>query len=360
MKNIFQFILSIGLCLFCSAQTSANKFQVQTWLTQGGYQYPNSEQWVAGDFNGDGRCDVARILNDGGLASIDVFLSTGNNTFVKQRWATRQGGFWNAQKWFAGDFNGDGQCDLANVFNEGGYASIDVHASSGNSFGIQRWATRQGGFWDAQQWMAGDFNGDSRCDLANVFSDGGRASIDVHSSTGNSFGIQRWATRQGDFWNNQRWSAGDFNGDGFCDIVNSFDDNNLTSIDVHLSTGSLFGIQRWVTQCDRKGQLLVGNFNFDTHSDVAYLKFINGKYNDQTGSYDLIDTKAICLSDILTLNRFLLQPLDQFTLFAPGNLQSGPVPSFIRAGDFNGDGFCDIAYFYGDGRIDVHVNSGQY
>ncbi|MFN6565798.1 hypothetical protein, partial [Dendronalium sp. ChiSLP03b] len=80
----------------------------------------------------------------------------------------------------SGDFNGDGRDDLAKAFNDNGLASIDVHPSSGSSFGIQRWATRQGGFWNEQQWASGDFTGDGRDDFTKAFNDNGLVSIDVH------------------------------------------------------------------------------------------------------------------------------------------------------------------------------------
>ena len=150
-----------------------------------------------------------------------------------QRWATGQGGFWDAQKWLAGDFNGDGKDDVAKVFNDNGLASVDVHVSNGSSFSMQRWATRQGGFWDAQQWVVGDFNGDGKDDLAKAFTDGGLASIDVHLSTGSGFGMQRWATRQGGFWDAQQWLAGNFNGDGKGDLAKAFNEGGLGSVDVH-------------------------------------------------------------------------------------------------------------------------------
>ncbi|MEH2276533.1 MAG: hypothetical protein V7K40_17500 [Nostoc sp.] len=73
-----------------------------------------------------------------------------------------------------------GKDDLVNIFNDGGLASIDAHLSNGKSFDIQRWATGQGGFWDTQKWLVGDFNADGRDDLVNVFNDGGLASIDAH------------------------------------------------------------------------------------------------------------------------------------------------------------------------------------
>ncbi|MFM7676617.1 MAG: S8 family serine peptidase [Synechococcus sp.] len=250
--------------------STGNRFAIQTWASrQGGFW--DTQQWMTGDFNGDGRDDLAKAFNDGSQASIDVHLSNGTG-FSHQRWATRQGGFWDTQQWVVGDFNGDGRDDLAKAFLDGNQASIDVHLSNGGSFSMQRWATRQGGFWDAQQWVAGDFNGDGRDELAKAFTDGGQASIDVHLSNGTGFSHQRWATRQGGFWNAQQWVVGDFNGDGRDEIAKAFTDGGQASIDVHLSNGGSFSMQRWAT---RQGgfldaqQWVAGDFNGDGRDDMA-------------------------------------------------------------------------------------------
>ncbi|MDZ8096111.1 MAG: zinc-dependent metalloprotease family protein, partial [Nostoc sp. DedQUE05] len=193
---------------------------IQRWATgQGGFW--DAQKWLVGNFNADGKDDLVNVFNDGGLASIDTHLSNGGS-FDIQRWATGQGGFWDAQKWLVGNFNADGKDDLVNVFNDGGLASIDTHLSNGESFDSQRWATGQGGFWDAQKWLVGNFNADGKDDLVNVFNDGGLASIDTHLSNGESFDSQRWATGQGGFWDTQNWLVGDFNADGKDDLVNVF------------------------------------------------------------------------------------------------------------------------------------------
>jgi len=111
-----------------------------------------------------------------GTASIDVY-SPGTSTFSFQRRVNQQGGFWDAQKWLAGDFDGDGLSDLANVFGDKGMASVDIRVLA---LIQERWMTQEGVFWDDQQWLAGDFGGDGYCALANVFSDNGLISIDVH------------------------------------------------------------------------------------------------------------------------------------------------------------------------------------
>jgi hypothetical protein len=158
--------------------------------------------------------------------------------FDMARWATRQGGFSGQQKWVSGDFNADRRADLTNIFDEGGQASIDVHLSNGSSVGMARWATRQGGFSDQQKWVSGDFNGDGRADLAKIFDESGQASIDVHLSNGSSVGLARWATRQGGFSGQQKWVSGDFNADGRADLANIFDEGGQANINVHLANGS--------------------------------------------------------------------------------------------------------------------------
>ena len=177
---------------------------------------------------------MVKAFNEEGYASLDVHLSNGS-TFEIERWATKQGGFWDTQQWLVGDFNGDGRDDMVKAFNEEGYASLDVHLSNGSTFEIERWATKQGGFWDTQQWLVGDFNGDGFDDLAKAFNDSGEASLDVHLSNGSTFEMQRWGTRQGRFGDTQKWLAGDFSGDGQYDLAKASNDNGLASIDVHIA-----------------------------------------------------------------------------------------------------------------------------
>ncbi|MFN6500503.1 MAG: S8 family serine peptidase [Nostoc sp. DedQUE01] len=253
-----------------SDATVASSFTNARWATTQG-EFWNEQKWLTGDFNGDGQDDLAKVFNDAGRANIDVYLSKGGS-FTIERWATQQGGFWNSQKWLVGDFNGDGRDDLAKVFSDANQASIDVHLSNGSNFTIGRWATRQGGFWSSQKWLVGDFNGDGQDDFANVFNDVNQASIDVHLSNGSNLTIGRWATQQGGFSSSQKWLAGDFNGDGRDDLANVFNDANQASIDVHLSSTSSFTNQRWATAqggFSNDQKWLAGDFNDDGQDDLA-------------------------------------------------------------------------------------------
>jgi Matrixin len=306
----------------------------QRWATnQGGFW--DAQKWLSGDFNGDGKADTAKVFG-GALANIDVHLSNGSS-FGIQRWATDQGGFWSAQKWLTGDFNGDGKTDLTKIFGST-LANIDVHLSNGSSFGIQRWATDQGGFWDAQKWLAGDFNGDGKTDLAKVFG-GALANIDVHLSNGSSFGIQRWATDRGGFSDAQKWLAGDFNGDGKADLANIFNGGDgLAYIDVHLSTGNGFSTQRWANAqggfWDAQ-KWLVADFNGDGKADLANV------FGGSTANVDV----HLSSGSSFGIQRWAT---DQ------GGFSNSQQ---WLAGDFNGDGTADLAKSFNTGglaSIDVH------
>jgi Subtilase family len=285
--------------------SAASSLTNERWANQQG-GFWNEQKWLAGDFNGDGKEDLANVFNDAGKASVDVHLSNGNS-FINERWATQQGGFWNNQKWLVSDFNGDGKEDLAKVFNDSNQASIDVHLSNSSSFTIKRWATKQGRFSNNQKWLAGDFNGDKIDDLAKVFNDSNQASIDVHLSNGSSLTNQRWATQQGGFWSEQKWLVGDFNGDRQADLANVFNDTDQATIDVHLSNGSSLRNQRWATQqggFSNDQKWLVGDFNGDRQDDLAnvfndtdqatidvHLSNNSGNYSSLNG-YGLVNAAA--------------------------------------------------------------------
>ncbi|KAA1245441.1 M57 family metalloprotease [Aquimarina sp. RZ0] len=258
--------------------SNGSSFSIHRWATKQGGIYGN-EKWVTGDFNGDGKDDIAKAFPDSNsLAYFDVHISNGSS-FSLEHWGTKQGGMYGNETWLSGDFNGDGKDDFAKVFQEDSHASFDVHVSNGTSFVIQRWATQQGGMYGNEKWVTGDFNGDGKDDFAKAFPDSNSlAYFDVHVSNGSSFSLEHWGAKQGGMYGNEIWMSGDFDGDGRDDFAKVFQDDSRASFDVHVSNGTNFAIQRWAT---RQGGMYgnenwaIGDFNGDGHDDFTK-SFNNG------------------------------------------------------------------------------------
>ncbi|HEX3047611.1 MAG TPA: PKD domain-containing protein [Bacillota bacterium] len=298
------------------------------WADQQG-EFKDAQKWYSGDFNGDGKTDMAKFWNDNGTWTADVHLSSGYN-FSQQRWATAQGGCWDAQKWYTGDFNGDGKMDFAKFWNENNLWTADVHLSTGSSFVIQRWATGQGGYSDSMKWFTGDFNGDGKTDFGKLWNDGGFVTVDIHISTGSSFVMQRWATRQGSYSESMKWFTGDFNGDGLTDLAKFWGENGNWTVDVHLSKGTSFMMQRWATQQGgywEGQQWFVGDFNGDGATDFT-------KFWASGQSYWADVHRANPAAGNFTMQRWVTDSCNGYF---------EDVRKWFP-GDFNGDGQCDLIH----------------
>ena len=184
-----------------SASTIANSPFDSTWLVV-----------AAGDFNGDGKADLMYRRSSDGLTAIQLLNgATGiggglipNNPF---------GAGWNVVA--AGDFNGDGKTDLAWQRSSDGLLEVQLlnginpvggGAVANNPFGLD---------WSVV--AEGDFNGDHKADLVWCRNSDGLTAIQfLNGATGIGGGVMQ---------NNPfgvGWTvvaAGDFSGDGKADLV---------------------------------------------------------------------------------------------------------------------------------------------
>jgi len=121
---------------------------------------------AVGDFNGDGKLDlaVANLVTNSGLSNVRVLLGNGNGTFQP---AVNYGVGSNPSSVAVGDFNGDGKLDLA-VANLGGYGNVaSLSVLLGNGTGTFQSAVEYIGAGSNPSSLAvGDFNGDGRLDMA--------------------------------------------------------------------------------------------------------------------------------------------------------------------------------------------------
>jgi RHS repeat-associated protein len=207
------------------------------WGSWGGANGDWAEVLV-GDFNGDGLADIAGRY--GPNSDWYVQTSTGSS-FSNALWASWGG---TSSMWggvVVGDFNGDGRSDIAGRYD--GNKNTYVSASMGTYFSTTVWATLTGSSNGDWVWLVGDFNGDGKADLA------GRLNLNynwyVLASTGTSFAVSQWGGVLADSNSKFQWVAGDFNGDGKTDIAGLYSVNGAWY--VLPSTGSSFGVAAWDT-----------------------------------------------------------------------------------------------------------------
>jgi hypothetical protein len=238
------------------------------------------EALAAGDFNGDGRADLAIGAagenNFTGVVHVLYGSASGLTASGSQLWSQDSPGIAGLAEFFddfgaalaAGDFNGDGRADLAiGARGENDIRGV-VHVLYGSPSGLtatgsQLWSQNSPGMADGAEFedlfgadlAAGDFNGDGRADLAvGALGENDFAGV-VHALYGSAAG---GLTATG----NQLWSqnspgiegvaeasdlfgdalaAGDFNGDGRADLaIGAPGENNARGV-VHVLYGAAAG-----------------------------------------------------------------------------------------------------------------------
>jgi hypothetical protein len=178
-----------------------------TFQTAVNHAVPGNLQWlVAGDFNGDGKLDVAGIQQANAVA---VFLGNGDGTFANPTtYAT------GAQASFmaSGDLNGDGKPDL--VVSNHDDATISVYVGKGDgTFANQVVYNPQG---QPSAMAIADVNGDGKLDIIVANSNSQYA---VFLGKGDGTFPQTPILNQINGLGVGVIQTGDFNGDGQIDLV---------------------------------------------------------------------------------------------------------------------------------------------
>jgi hypothetical protein len=134
---------------------------------------------LVGDFNGDGKDDVVTFTRG---SRGDVFVALSNGTqFVGSGWKWHDWFSINSEIPRVGDFDGDGKDDIA-TFTRGIWGDVYVALSNGRGFEGTSWKWHDSFCFDVELPATGDFNGDGRDDLAS-FARGNRGDVYVALST---------------------------------------------------------------------------------------------------------------------------------------------------------------------------------
>ncbi|MFF5202601.1 FG-GAP repeat domain-containing protein [Micromonospora parva] len=213
---------------------------------------------TSGDFNGDGRDDAAMLYHHKD-DSIELFTSLGTTsggfgTFTGSYKIPANAWTWDSFRTIAGDYNGDGRSDLAAMYYQAD-GSITMHTALANT---------SGGFgaftgsltvpasaywkWDSVRLTTGDFNGDGRDDAGMLYRYKDE-SIELFTSLGNASG--GFGSFTGSYklpanswkWGSFKTITGDHNGDGRSDVAAMYyqADGSITMHTALANTSGGFG-----------------------------------------------------------------------------------------------------------------------
>ncbi|WP_216214906.1 FG-GAP repeat domain-containing protein [Amycolatopsis aidingensis] len=241
----------------------------------GGGVEPERNRFVRADFDGDGRTDLIALReNLDGTGRLTLVRSDGNGYAGTSTWDSGD------QAWplattrmAAGDFDGDGTSDLAvRLATAGGGWQVLVFRD-GRLAQPEPWHIASGGGADAHI-LAGDFDGDGRADLAELRDEGDcRASLVLHRSTGTAFGDGqlRWDSGTGGYCTDRATLvAGDVHGDGKDDLIARYDHAGAgTTLQVFDSADG--PVEWWRDPGFDPGLAVLGagDFDLDGRADLA-------------------------------------------------------------------------------------------
>jgi hypothetical protein len=276
----------------------------------------NVQALVAGDWDGDGDLDLAAA--NYGVSSVNILKNNGVGDFTVAGTVSGQTNVWAL---VAGDWDGDGDLDLAAA--NSGDSVVNILRNDGvvgNQI-IFAVAGTVSGQTNVHGLAAGDWDGDGDLDLAAA--NYGASSVDILRNDG-TVGLQIIFTVAGTVsgqTNVEGLAAGDWDGDGDLDLAAANSGNSTVSVLENDGSGG-FTEAGTVSGQTNVQALVAGDFNGDGILDLAAANFGASRVD-------------ILRNDGVVGNQIIFTVIDTV---------SGQTNVFgLAAADLDGDGDLDLA-----------------
>lgn len=288
---------------------------------------------LTGDFNADGNLDLAVVNSDDG--TVTILLGNGDGTFTQAANSPITVGT-KPRSLAVADFNRDGIADLA-VANYGD-GTVTILLSNGDGTFRQPAGSPVNAGTTPYSVAAGDFNGDGIPDLA--IANGAADTVTILLGAGDGTFTQAPTSPTTPGFAPTVVAIADFNGDGKADLAVANNGNNTVTILLGNGDGTFAQAANSPVKVGTSPySVVVGDFDGDGIADLAVA---NASGNGPKSTYKGTVT--------------ILQGNGDGT-FTPAPQSPVPVgnwPISIAAGDFNQDGIPDLAVTnYSSGTVSV-------
>lgn len=284
---------------------------------------------AVGDFNGDGKQDLA--VSNSNANSVSVLLNNGTGGLGT---ATNYGTGTYPNSVVVGDFNSDGKPDLAVANSNSANISILLNNGTGGFGTVMNLYVGS----SPAAMAVGDFNLDGKPDLAvGIFT-----SNYIYVFLGNGTAGFGTASNYTTGTSPQSIAVGDFNLDGKPDLAVANASTNNLSILFNNGAGGFATAINYVTG-SYPVSVAIGDFNLDGKPDLAVANFsadnISILLNNGAGGFGTAANYIVNIYSTVYL--------------------AGAHPSSIAVSDFNGDGRPDLAVANLDNNnVSVFFNNG--
>jgi hypothetical protein len=334
--------------------------------------------FTAADLNGDGKADLALTFDDGLVGTLRVLLNNGDGTFALA--GDQPVGNVTPSSLQAGEFNGDGRTDLAFITSgQSGGVNVLLNNGQGSFASPVEYFTRPNATFLATQ----DLNGDDKGDLAVVSASDNSVRVLLNRGDGTFVATADYLL--GDGFGPRGMATADFDGNGRTDLAIARD--GLVQILLNEGNGTFapavsYRINKYLSALYTT--IAAADFSGDGRPDIA-TQSLTSSYNN---SFTLVlnkgdgtfaapidypfgstgaqmttgDFNSDGRADLAWVNSSFWGAADRLvvrmnagaSIFAPRtDYPGGTRPQYVVAGDFFSDGKTDLITF------DYFLNNGN-